>query len=89
MNTVISNNISAPSVRPDQRCVFVSNGNSSLGLPAPANFNFNLQPYKFTAVPDQAEIGLEIGIDERAELNRFIAFGKILAPSVNAGSGLY
>ncbi|HEV7642507.1 MAG TPA: hypothetical protein VGO50_01070 [Pyrinomonadaceae bacterium] len=82
MNTVISNNISAG---PDQCCLFVSNGNSSQAAPAPANFNFNLQPYKFTAVSGQPENS----IDERAELNRFIAFGKSLAPSGNAGSGLY
>ncbi len=85
MNTVINSNISAPSVRPDRRCVFVPNGNSSPGLPAPANFNFNLQPYKFTATRNEPE---NI-VDEKTKFDRFIAFGKSLAFSGNAGSGLY
>jgi hypothetical protein len=85
MNTVISSSITTPSVRPDQCCLFVSNENSSHVAPAPANFNFNLQPYKFTAVPDQAEIG----IDERTKVRRFVAFGKSFAPSGYTGNGLY
>lgn len=82
MNTVISNNISAGT---KQCCVFVPNGNSSLGLSAPANFNFNLQPYKFTAVPNQ----MEIGTKEKTEFNRFVAFGKSFASFGITGDGLY